>query len=394
MGPGEKLVAAAVRRPLVFFGLFALLALVAGAAESGRAFLRSRSAEPGLGARWIWAEHAARAGMPITLYAARDFELDESTERAWLSIAADEHYVLWLNGQAIGSGSWQKGSWQKGSWQKGGSGPDEGEPVADLYELSDWLETGTNRLVVELRSTSGAGGLLATLRLGEKGTASLVTDNSWRLFRRADPRLLRGLAPLEKLGGETPKIWPWPPIGRWRIRNLEARPVLVPADTFTRGARCARRLGFPAPDAPWADLKADPGCGLPLLSVQSLWDFGETVEGILEFGLDPTSEPAPALLYFLDQDPGADLSRLEPSVVVPGAPGAWLWRDTAVRRFRFLAIVGLKPQDFLRLRLLSAEEKEAYPPPPPPDGVFGLTPPDDRMKKITEMVWQRLAPAP
>lgn len=386
MGPGEKLVAAAVRRPLVFFGLFALLALLAGAAESGLAVLRSRSSEPSLGARWIWAERAARAGMPITLYAARDFELDEGTKHAWLSIAADEHYVLWVNGQAIGSGS----------WQKGGSGPglQKGEPVADLYELSDWLETGNNRLVVELRSTSGAGGLLATLRLGEQGKATLVSDESWRIFRRADPRLLHGFAHLHELGGEAPKVWPWPPTGRWQIRSLEPRPVLTPTATLTRGARCARRLGFPAADAPWADLKVDLACSLPLLSVQSLWDFGEEVEGMLEIGLDPTSEPEPALLYFLDQDPGGELSRLEPSVVVPGAPGAWIWRDTAVRRFRYLAIVGLKPQDFLRLRLLSAEEQQAYPPPPPPAGVFGLTPPDDRLKRITEMVWQRLAPTP
>lgn len=384
MGPGEKLVTAAVRRPLVFFGLFALLALVAGAAESGRAYLRSRSGEPGLGARWIWAEGAARAGMPITLFAARDFELDEGTERGWLSIAADEDYVLWLNGQAIGSGSWQKGS-----WQKGGSGPHQGEPVADLYELSDWLEAGTNRLVVELRSTSGAGGLLATLRLGDKGQASLVTDASWRMFRKADPRLLRGLAHLEELGGETPKIWPWPPIGRWRLRELEPRPDLR-ATAFTGRSLCAHRMRFPSPGAPWMELKPGSACSLPELSDQSLWDFGSEVEGILELGLDPTSDPQPALFYFFSEEPAGELSPLQPTIFVETAPGAWLWRDTASRRFRYLAVVGLKPAGFLRLRNLVADRAEAYQPPATPPGVFGLTPPEDSPKGLKELVWQRL----
>ncbi len=95
--------------------------------------LRSRSSEPSLGARWIWAEHAARTGAPVTLYAARDFELPEGIEKAWLSIAADESYVLWVNGQAVGSGYWQDG--------KAPAGP--ASQAADLYELSDWLERGS-----------------------------------------------------------------------------------------------------------------------------------------------------------------------------------------------------------------------------------------------------------
>ena len=107
MGPGQKLVRAAVRRPLTFFGVFALLALLAGAAESGLAALRSKRSEPGLGARWIWPEGAARSGAPRTFYAARDFELPEGVEKAWLSIAGDESYVLWVNGRAAGSGAWR-----------------------------------------------------------------------------------------------------------------------------------------------------------------------------------------------------------------------------------------------------------------------------------------------
>lgn len=375
MGPGAKLVAAAVRRPLTFFAAFTLAALLAGAAESGVAAWLSKSAEPGLGARWIWADRSARAGLPLTFYAARDFELAAGVEKAWLSIAADESYVLWVNGRAFGSGISR-----------------DGGRAADLYDLSDSLERGANRLVVELRSSSGAGGLLATLRLGEKGTPSLVSDASWRIFRQADPRLLRGLAPLAELGGEEPKVWNWPPTGRWRLDRLETRPALQSAEPLHRQAICPRRLRFPSPTAAWGDVPASAACGLPELSDQSLFDFGEEVEGFLEMGLTPNAEPQPALLYFLAEEPKGDLDRLRPEVILEAAPGAWLWRDAACRRFRYLAIVGTLPQGFLRLQPVSPEQKKAYAPPPKPAGVFGLSPPGGPTA-LEESVWQRyLAP--
>lgn len=379
MSPGEKLVRAAVRRPLAFFAAFAALALLAGAAESGLAVWRAKAFEPSRGARWIWVQGAARAGNPLTVYAARDFELPEGVEKAWLSLAADESYVLWVNGQAVGSGSWQDG---KGS----AVGPEAGQ-AADLYEISDWLERGRNRLVVELRSASGAGGLLATLRLGRQDRPTLLSDDGWRIFRRADPRLLGLLAPLEDLGGEPPKLWQWPPTGRWRLEGLRSRPDLAPPDPLFGKARCPRALSFPGPGAVWTPLDDLPGCGLPRVSDHSLWDFGETVEGLLEMGLDPTEEPQPALLHFLDDKP-TDLEKLRPAVILQPAPGASLWRDVAVRRFRYLALIGAMPKDFLRLQPVSPEQQAAYRPPAPPRGVFGLAPPTGP-SALESAVWQR-----
>ena len=368
------LVRAAVRRPLAFFAAFALLALLAGAAESGLAALRSKSSEPSLGARWIWAEGAARSGNPRTFYAARDFELPEGVEKAWLSIAADESYVLWVNGRAAGSGAWREDE-------------DRGQ-AADLYEISDRLERGINRLVVELRSSSGAGGLLATLRLGEQGRPTLVSGRDWRIFRAADPRLLRGLSRLDQLNGEEPRLWQWPPTGRWRLDRLAPRPDLSTPDPLRPGGLCPQRLRFPGTGIAWSDLPGSPACAVPGVSDQNLWDFGGTVEGFLEMGLPANAEPKPALVYFLDAEPDEKLVEKRPEVLLQPAPGAWLWRDTAVRRFRYLVVIGVAPSGFLRLVPASAEQKEAYPPPPPPRGVFGLDAPSGPTA-LEASVWQR-----
>lgn len=376
MGPGEKLVRAAVRRPLLFFAGFALLALLAGAAESGWAVLRSKISEPSLGARWIWAHDAGRTGMPRTFYAARDFELPEGVERAWLSIAADETYVLWVNGRAVGSGFWNEGPPRHGK-------------AADLYELSDWLERGKNRLVVELRSSSGAGGLLANLFLGDREQPVLRTDGDWRIFRKAEPRLLRGLAAIEEIeGGERPKLWQWPPTGRWRLDRVAARPDLRPEDPLHYRALCPRRLRFPGAGASWSELPASPACDAPDVSDLSLWDFGEVVDGVLEMGLDPFEEPLPALLHFFTEEPGHDLNQRRPEVILQAAPGAWSWRDSAVRRFRYLAIVGARPEAFLRVLPASAEQQKAYAPPAPPQGVFGLPAPAGSTP-LERSIWDR-----
>lgn len=365
----------ATSRPLVFFAGFALLALLAGVAESGWAWWRAQAFEPSLGARWIWARDSGRVGMPRTFYAARDFELRDGVERVWLSIAADESYVLWVNGRPAGSGYWNESS------------PSHGK-AADLYELSDWLERGTNRLVVELRTANGAGGLLATLRLGDPAAANLVTDGDWRIFRKADPRLLRGLAPLDELDGEKPKLWPWPPTGRWRLDRLAPRPDLRAADALHYRARCPRQLRYPNPGAPWSPLTESLACGLPDLSENSLWDFGEEVEGIIEMGLAPDGEPPPALLYTFAEEPDSDLSLIRPELVVQAAPGAWLWRDSAVRRFRYVALIGMRPVGFLRLLPVSPEQAGAYPAPSPPQGVFGLQAPEGPTA-LERSVWDR-----
>ncbi len=241
--------------------------------------------------------------------------------------------------------------------------------------------------MVELRSSSGAGGLLATLRLGERDRPTLVSDAGWRIFRTADPRILHGLAPLGALGGEEPKLWQWPPTGRWRLDRLQPRPDLRPADPLFGRPRCPRASRFPSAGAAWSLLEQKPGCSLPELSDRSLWDFGEEVEGLVELSLAPSSEPQPALLYFLGEEPG-DLEQRRPEVILQAAPGATLWRDVAVRRFRYLAIIGGKPQDFLRVLPVTPEQAAAYRPPAPPHGVFGLPAPAGSTALETA-VWRR-----
>ena len=61
-------------------------------------------------AQWIWAEVKPDAGW-VGFFAVRDFHIDViPDERTTLLITADEEYVAFLNGQAVGSGSYQPGS--------------------------------------------------------------------------------------------------------------------------------------------------------------------------------------------------------------------------------------------------------------------------------------------
>lgn len=369
-----------LRRPLVFFlGLLALV-VVAVLVEEMMGEHRSRALEPGLGASWIWAEGVADSHRPVAFWIARDLELDAAqVAGARLSVAADEGYVLWIDGRRVGSRAFRAGDGRR----------------TDLYAVEEYLEPGTNRILVELRSSRGAGGFLASLRDAARRPL-LVSDGSWRVFRRHHPSLLHGWEGLDelarRLGGEEPVVWGRPPTGRWRVRAArELRPTptvgLVPPAPIR-----PLRVGHPSPGSPWTVVDPD----LPLYPVGrlSLFDFGRVVEGYLRIGLDPAAaegSPGAGLLFLSEsRPPRAGLESRRPDVVVIPLPGRDRWQDLHPRRFRFAALVGLAPRRWIEVEPVSAEEATAWKPPERRfDGVFGLRPAVG-YTPVEERVWDAL----
>jgi hypothetical protein len=375
IAPTSRLLAFAGRRPLAFFAGVLALALALVGAERALARWRYAAHPPQLRGEWIWAQDVSREGEPIVFHAARDFFLDAAPQAddggARLAIVADEAYLLVVNGVRVGSGSYQQSR-------------------ADVYDLTAWLDAGWNRLVVELRSESGAGGLLAGLDVG--GRSVLRTDASWRIVRAADTGLLNGWRRLDEVLAEPPQVWSRPPTGRWRVDLAKAaqppRPGLWPEAAPSPAPLCPRRVRHPSANAPWVDLEMEPGCPAVESGDLAIWDFGEEVEGFLELGLDPLDAPAPALVFFGLEEPSGNLSERRPDLTLLRAPGAWSWADAHSRRFRYVALIGARPVQFFRVLPVDETQAIAYQAPPPMPGVFGLKPPQGATA-LEESIWQR-----
>lgn len=348
-----------ILHPRRFFLLCAILFLVAGGVERGLQALHAARA-PDVGAEWIWATGTLRKALPTAFYAVRDIDLP-SAEAAWMAVAADESYVLYVNGLLVGGNTWREG---------GG---------LDLYDVTDLLDAGWNRLVIEVASSRGAGGLLASLRIGDPHRVALGTDASWTIVRRAAPEVLRGLP----FTGEAPQVWGPSPLGRRHPTALEARPAM-PITALFAPDLAARRVRFAAAGAPWMDLShrrlvAD-------LGERLVFDWGETVcgrlelelapdstSGLLDLGLEPPPDDIPAtpedLLDETHSVPSSD------EVIVP-VPETGDWLDRHGRCFRYARLLGVRPRAVPAVRGLPPDILEAWAVPDPEvAGIWGLEPP-------------------
>lgn len=338
------------------FTTVALLAL----ALSGVERLAARLFEP-QHAAWIWADGDYSDGEPIAFYAVREVELPAAGSGRIL-IAADETYLLYVNGQRIGAGSYRA------------------EQPFDVYEVGDFLDAGVNRIVVELRSSRGAGGLFARLEIGD---VTLGTDGSWRVFRRHHPGLLRGWALPE--GGEAPKVWARAPTGRWRLAG--ARQQRIPFQHFPPPRRDRPIRHQLHHGATWDAL--DPNRRIPALGPQQVFDWGEEVEGFLSFDLRSGSGD-PGLLYVSNEPP--DAGRRLPDTVILPIPGRKYWADAHPRRFRYALVVGAEPASRIEVELLNGSAGDRSTSEDNHDGVFGIEPPRS-YSKVEEDVWGRLEAA-
>ena len=369
-----------LRRPATFF--FVLLVLVLGAVALERSLRpwRAYYSEPGVGARWIWADDTAKPGLPTTFWLTRDFEWPGgSALTGRLAIAADEGYGLWLNGRRVGARQ---------------TVPGRAQIESDLYDVTAFLEAGANRIVVEVRSTRGAGGLLASLRDGDDRPV-LVTDGSWRVVRRFDRALLQGRAAAEgSEPAEAPVVWGHPPTGRWRVRAAQSPRKLPDLRPAANPPILPARHRYSAPGSPWNEVRPLDR-RLPTVQGQSLVDFGREVTAFLTFDFTRTPDDrrdGEPILLFLSRDrlPRPGLEGLRPDVIAVPLPGAPGWRDLHPRRTRYVAVVGAPPGTTLHAQSASSAEVAAWVPPKiDHHGVFGLAPAQS-YTPVEELVWNRL----
>ncbi len=299
-----------------------------------------------------WDDH-----QPAAFYLLRDFDLAAPPASARLLVTADEEYVLILNGQTIGAGVFQPGA------------------VLDVYESGPLLHAGTNRLMVEVRSARGAGGLLASLVDGA-GRMLVGTDDRWRIFPGYELGLARGWLPLDR--GVPVYCWGYPPMGRWgRPRTGALKPLLGE----TAGTPVPAAATLPRP--PVLPTIAGRPPGSPVL-----YDWGREVTGYLSLELTPAAdvtEMEKALLFTGDSPPDP-LGSNAASILM--APGRRDWLDARPRRFRYALILGLVPPAALAV-LPVPEAQVPRLPAPDPRGVLGIVPPPLRTP-VEDEVWGKL----
>jgi hypothetical protein len=317
---------------------------------------RARSGPPTGRAEWIWAP-LGRTIEPLAFYVARDFDLVAPPASARLLAAADEEYVLYLNGRRVGAG-----------WTAVGA-----RPVLDAYEVAPLLRAGANRLVAELRSGRGAGGFL--LRLADGGGRTLAeTGPGWTVVRRYHPGLVRGWLPLSGPAAaerETAASWSRPPAGRWGApREVVPRPLCP----FDGGAPSA----FQTAAIPAQPVLLAPG------TVRI--ELGRVVEGYLALDVAPRQRRQVGLVLFAPK-PAAEPPRT-PMIVAPGAP---VWINARPRSFRTAVVAG--DLEVTGARIYPAAAAPAAPRELRMKGLFGLTPPlvrspvEDEVGRELQRLW-------
>jgi hypothetical protein len=337
------------RRAVVF--ALAAVALVVVAAFLLRTVRVAAGGQPP--AEWIWTpDSLIRYTGPRAFYAVRDLTLEAPAPEAVARVVADEEYVLYVNGRRVGSNRYR------------------GEETRfDLYRVGPLLRTGANRVVVELRSGRGAGGLLLSLDDPASGRRLLVSDPSWRIVDHYHPGVVEGWLGLQD--ARTARTWGPPPAGRWgRVTDGPERPVF---DAVAGGWLERRPL---APERS-AGLNARAGRASDMQRVPvARFDWGREVYGYLVLEQDDTDGIPVALLDFSDDAPHrGEIDEADAEVVF--LPGAGTWRDAVPRRFRSVGVQGLPALTGAWVEPVEETWAARLPEAPParPDGVFGVEPP-------------------
>ena len=118
---------------------------------------------------WIWhPNNGAAPGNDETRYFRKTFQIDGTPRRATIDLAADNHFVGYVNGQKVGEAT---------GWNE-----------YRRYDIARHLKSGENVVAVEARNEGGAAGLIVNLDVrGEEGSRrAIVSDSSWQTASTAD----------------------------------------------------------------------------------------------------------------------------------------------------------------------------------------------------------------
>ena len=304
-------------------------------------------------AQRIWWDHdhvspgeaveALPPGVAFSFGMVRDFalseaQLEQGRQRARLVLLGDPDVLVHWNGVLVHSTHYRVGG------------------AADVLDVSLLLRA-NNRVVFEVRSDHGAGGVMAALWLDDwSGDAASdlaaenpvwVTDADWRASRHIDPWLLEGWLPLDAPRVarhlRPVRVWPALDLGRWqplRVADEVVRPTWP-------SARQARYL--PERVAPFEPASFEPGSTPPWPPGWVL-DFGDTVEGCLSLSggflrarRAHFAESPSTFAELHGPVEFAALNGLGPghreSWVLP-LPGAERWVDAVPRSFRAVLLEG------------------------------------------------------
>jgi hypothetical protein len=300
---------------------------------------------------------------PLAVYAVRDFDLAKVPPEAEILILGDEEYVLRLNGTLIGANHFSPGA------------------ALDRYSVGSLLRRGLNRILVELRSGRGEGGLLCSLKMPGPTTESIGSDSSWRIVGRHQPRLVEG--------GELPaltfpaQVLGLPPAGRWgrlsvgspqpplqqRLSGEPELPARVTLGERVDAASARASIGKGALGARWIT-----------------FDWGREVSGYLVVTFLQNRVP-PALL-FVGAEPPAPREQ-EPAAALIAVPGQDRWLDSRPRTFRYATVLATAPVRGAVLHPVDRGKVETGTEPGSANGVFGLHAPRSRTP-IEHEVWREV----
>lgn len=159
-------------------------------------------------AQWIWDPHPMISGDPVAFFATREFDLPPARYYAKLKIVGDPEYNVWFNGREIG-------------------GREVGEPATlDLFDVTSLARDRGNRIVVACRSRNGVGGVIAALDLAPETENYIVTDGSWRIYRKWSEELIQ--RDLPSLPHVAPRLIGAPPMGRWNYLTTQPGTPAIP----------------------------------------------------------------------------------------------------------------------------------------------------------------------
>ncbi|MEM7052343.1 MAG: hypothetical protein AAF604_21935 [Acidobacteriota bacterium] len=282
---------------------------------------------PGLSpARWIWPEGPRDRRSPLAFWAVADFAVTAPRRAVTLEVIADEEYVAYLDGRRVGFGRF--------SAQRG----------LDAWTLAEGLEVGSHRLLIEVRSGRGAGGLLARL-VADDGEVLAASGEAWRIERRAEAGVLAGWLPVETPEGKGVTLsWGPPVVGRWQDLGVRSpRPAwpLATAEGFRLPVR-ARLVGEAESWRQRGETATPIDLREPVPGV--IFDFGAVVSGVLHLELGGGENVRCALAFLSDRpsDPFTSDGVGEGALVRPvvPVPGNRRWQAAEAVSFRYVTVLG------------------------------------------------------